>query len=60
MLVDRLAYHLCVNAAQNGGFQTFFPDRYYTDENELYNFITSTGDYKVARRIINHWLEKVE
>lgn len=60
MLVDRLAYHLCINAAQNGGFETFFSERFYQDDSELYAHIKKSDDYKTARRIINRWLEKVE
>ena len=60
MLVDRLAYHLTVNAIQNGGFDTFFSERYYTDENELYRFITSTPEWKQSQMIVRHWLKKQE
>ena len=60
MLVDRLAYHMVINANQNGGFETFFSERSYEEGNELYDFIKKSGDYKVARRIIAHWMKKVE
>lgn len=60
LLVDRLAYHMCVNAAQNGGFETFFSDTHYQEGNMLYDFIKKSDDYRVARRIIAHWLKKEE
>lgn len=60
MLVDRLAYHMSVNAIQNGGFDVFFSERYYTDENELFNFVTSTPEYRQAQQIVRHWLKKQE
>lgn len=60
MLVDRLAYHLTVNAIQNGGMETFFSERYYTDDNELFKFITSTAEHRTAQMIVRHWLKKQE
>lgn len=51
---------MCINAAQNGGFETFFADRYYEEGNELYDHIRRTSDYKTARRIVTHWLKKVD
>ena len=58
MLVDRLSYHMAVNAIQNGGFEVFFAERYYTDENELFRFVTSTPEYREAQMIVRHWLKK--
>lgn len=60
MLVDRLAYHLAVNGIQNGGFEAFFPERYYDDDNALYKFIKATPEYKDAQAIVRHWMKKVE
>jgi fructose-1,6-bisphosphatase len=60
MLVDRLAYHMCINAAQNGGFETFFSERSYQEGNELYDFIKKSDDYRTARNIVAHWMKKVE
>lgn len=60
MLVDRLAYHLTVNAIQNDGFEVFFAERYYTEDNELYRFITNTPEWKEANAIVRHWLKKQE
>lgn len=60
MLVDRLSYHLAVNAIQNGGFDVFFSERFYNEENELFKFVTNTPEYKQAQQIVRHWLKKQE
>lgn len=60
MLVDRLSYHLAVNAIQNGGFDVFFSERFYTDDNELFKFVTSTPEYRQSQQIVRHWLRKQE
>lgn len=60
MLVDRLAYHMSVNAIQNGGLEMFFSEDYYTDDNDLFQFVTSTPEYKQAQQIVRHWMKKQE
>lgn len=60
MLVDRLAYHMAVNAIQNGGVEVFFSEQYYTEENELFKFITGTPEWSEAQLVIRHWLKKQE
>jgi len=60
MLVNRLAYHLAVNAIQNGGFEVFFSERFYTEENELYKFIEKTPEYRQAQQVVRHWMKKQE
>jgi hypothetical protein len=60
MLVDRLAYHLAVNAIQNDSMEAFFPERFYTEENELYKFISNTPEYKQAQLVVRHWMKKQE
>ena len=60
MLVDRLTYHMTINAIQNGSIETFFPDRFYTDENELFSFLSSTPEWKQCQQIIKHWLRKMD
>lgn len=60
MLVDRLAYHLAVNSIQNGGIETFFSERYYTEDNELFAHIMKTPEYKQAQQVVHLWLKKQE
>lgn len=60
MLVDRLSYHLAVNAIQNGGFEVFFSERFYNEDNELFKFVKGTPEYKQAQQIVRHWLKKQE
>jgi hypothetical protein len=60
MLVDRLSYHLAVNAIQNGGIEPFFAERFYSEDNELFRFITTTPEYKEAQQVVRHWLRKQE
>ena len=60
MLVDRLTYHMTLNAIQNGGVQMFFPDRYYTEENDLFAFLSSTPEWRECQLIVRHWLKKMD
>ena len=60
MLVDRLSYHLAVNAIQNGSIEVFFSERFYNEENELFKFITATPEYKEAQQVVRLWLKKQE
>ena len=60
MLVDRLSYHLAVNAIQNDGFDAFFAERFYSEDNELFKFVTNTPEYKDAQQIVRYWLKQQE
>lgn len=51
---------MAVNAIQNGGLEVFFADRFYSEENELYKFISKTPEYKDAQAIVRHWMKSQE
>lgn len=60
MLIDRLSYHLAVNAIQNDSIEAFFSERFYSEDNELYRFISATPEYKQAQLVVRHWMKKQE